>query len=453
MGSSSRLFGTDGIRGRANEGALTPEGAVAFGRAVAATFRATGGPLVIGRDTRISGPMLEQGVASGASQMGVDVLLLGVIPTPAVAYLTQQLKGCAGIVISASHNPYEDNGLKVFQADGFKCDDALEAKLEALILGDALRGGTAREGKIGRVENWPDAAERYADLAVKTYGQGLDLKGVRVVVDAGNGAAYRTTPLVLQALGAEIHALNVKPDGININANCGSTHPEQMQAATKKFGARLGLAHDGDADRLLVCDETGSMLDGDEMLAVIGLDLLRRGLLAKKTLVATVMSNLGLDECIAAAGGKVLRSGVGDRYVLELMLKHNLNLGGEQSGHMILRDYNTTGDGLVTALELLRIMQATGRPLSDLRQGLTKYPQLLVNLKVQKRIPLEELPEVAEAVRAVEAELGKAGRVLLRYSGTEPKIRLLVETRDPALLQPTTDRILACLRGNLTIIE
>ena len=452
MGTQSRLFGTDGIRGRANEGPLTPEGAVAFGRAVAAKFGQPGKPLIIGRDTRLSGPMLEQAVAAGAAAMGVDVLLLGVVPTPAVAFLTRHLKGCAGIVISASHNPFEDNGLKIFKNDGMKCDDALEAEIEALILGDGLRTQGVTADKIGGIEIWPDSATSYAELAVKAYGNDLDLHGVRVVVDAGHGAAYETTPQVLRALGAEVRTLNVEPNGININANCGSTHPELIQQATKDFGAQIGLSHDGDADRLICCDETGSLLDGDEMLAVIGLDLIKRGKLAKNTLVATVMSNLGLDECFAAAGGKILRAGVGDRYVLEQMLAHDLNVGGEQSGHVILRDHNTTGDGLVTALELLRIIKTTGQPLSQLRLGMKKYPQLLVNVKVRERIPLDQLPEVTDTVKALEKELGSNGRILLRYSGTEPKIRLLVETRDEALLQPTADRVLASIKKHLAVI-
>jgi phosphoglucosamine mutase len=449
MGILSRLFGTDGIRGRANEEPLTPEFAVAFGRAVAAKFGPAGGPIVIGRDTRISGPMLEQAVASGIAAMGVDVLLAGVVPTPAVAFLTRHLSGCAGIVISASHNPFEDNGLKIFNGQGLKCDDALELEMEALILGESLRRQGATGAKIGRIEAWPNGAARYAELAVKAYGAHLDLHGVRVVVDCGNGAAYETTPLVLRALGAEVLTLNVEPNGININAGCGSTHPELIQKATRDFGAQIGLSHDGDADRLICCDETGSLLDGDEMLAVIGLDLLKRGKLANKTLVATVMSNLGLDECFAAAGGKILRAGVGDRYVLELMLAHDLNVGGEQSGHVILRDHNTTGDGLVTAIELLRIMKSTGKPLSQLRLGMTRYPQLLVNLKVRERIPLDQLPEVTDTVKAIEKELGSNGRILLRYSGTEPKIRLLVETRDEALLQPVVDRVLVPIRKHL----
>jgi len=253
----------------------------------------------------------------------------------------------------------------------------------------------------------------------------------------------------LRALGAEVLALNIEPNGVNINADCGSTHPEWIRKATRDFGAQIGLSHDGDADRLICCDETGSLLDGDEMLAVIGLDLLKRGRLAQKTVVATVMSNLGLDECFAAAGGKILRAGVGDRYVLELMLANDLNVGGEQSGHVILRDYNTTGDGLVAALELLRIIQATGEPLSRLRLAMRKYPQLLVNLKVRERIPLDQLPEVTETVKAVEKDLGSTGRILLRYSGTEPKIRLLVETRDEALLQPVADRVLAPIKKHL----
>jgi phosphoglucosamine mutase len=449
MGVQSRLFGTDGIRGRANEGPLTPEMAVAFGRAVATKFGQLSKPVIIGRDTRISGPMLEQAVAAGVAAMGVNVLLLGVVPTPAVAFLTRHLHGCAGVVISASHNPFEDNGLKIFKSDGMKCDDALELEIEVLILGDSLPRQGATGTKIGRIETWPDGATRYAELAVKAYGEGLDLRGVRVVVDAGHGAAWETTPLVLRALGAEVLALNVEPNGVNINAGCGSTYPELIQKATRDFGAQIGLSHDGDADRLICCDETGSLLDGDEMLAVIGLDLLKRGKLAQKTLVATVMSNLGLDECFTAAGGKILRAGVGDRYVLELMLAHDLNVGGEQSGHVILRDHNTTGDGLVTALELLRIMKTTGEPLSKLRLGMKKYPQLLVNLKVRERIPLDQLPEVTETVKTIEKELGSNGRILLRYSGTEPKIRLLVETRDEALLQPVADRVLVPLRKHL----
>jgi phosphoglucosamine mutase len=444
---AAHLFGTDGIRGRAGEGYLTAAWAERFGRAVALKFGAPGRPIVIGRDTRASGPMLEQAVAAGAAAMGANVMLLGVVPTPAIAFLTRHLSGAAGIVISASHNPYEDNGLKLFTGAGFKCDDALEAELEALILGEPLR--PAPGTPEGSITAWPDAAARYSQLAVEAYGGDLDLRGVKVVVDAGNGAAFVTTPAVLRALGAEVFALNVEPDGVNINAGCGSTYPETMAKATCDFGAAIGLAHDGDADRLIVCDETGSLLDGDEMLAVIGLDLLRVGKLAKQTLVATVMSNLGLDECFAAAGGKIIRAGVGDRYVLEQMLAHDLNVGGEQSGHVILRDHNTTGDGLVTALELLRIMRRTGRPLSELRRGLRKYPQQLVNVKVRERIPLEEIPEIANEVCAVEKELGTQGRILLRYSGTEPKIRLLVETRDQAMLQPVVNRLLAPIRKHL----
>jgi phosphoglucosamine mutase len=449
--AQSRLFGTDGIRGRFNEEPLTLELAAAFGRAVASRFGREGRPIVIGRDTRVSGPLLESAVASGIAAMGVDVLLVGVVPTPAIAFLTRHLQGGAGVVISASHNPFEDNGLKIFQQDGLKCDDALELELEGLILGNVLREQEKNGMTAGNVRTWPDAARRYAELAVKTYGEGLDLRGLRIVVDAGNGAAFQTTPDVLRALGADVVTLHVEPDGVNINANCGSTYPGVIQQAVKASGAHIGFSHDGDADRLICCDETGSLLDGDEMLAVIGLDWLRRGKLAQKTVVATVMSNLGLDECFAKAGGKVLRAGVGDRYVLEQMLAHDLNLGGEQSGHIILRDYNTTGDGLVTALELLRIMKVSGEPVSRLRQGLRKYPQLLVNVKVRERIPLDQLPEVTGTVKAIEKELGNKGRILLRYSGTEPKIRLLVETRDEALLQPTADRVLAPIRKHLAV--
>jgi phosphoglucosamine mutase len=443
----ARLFGTDGIRGRANEGPLTPAGARAFGRSVALKFGVPGKPVAIGRDTRESGPMLEEAVASGIAEMGVDVLLLGVLPTPAIAVMSRKAGARAAIVISASHNPWEDNGLKLFNDRGFKCDDALELELEALILGEPPRPAATP----GRIKSMPDAEARYIELAVLTYGADLDLTGMTLVVDAGNGAAFVTTPEVLEKLGATVHTLNAAPDGRNINANCGSTHPEEMTAVVTEKKADLGLAHDGDADRLIVCDETGSLLDGDEMLAVIGLDLLRQGKLAKQTIVATVMSNLGLDECFAAAGGKVLRAGVGDRYVLEQMLAHNLNVGGEQSGHVILLDHNTTGDGLVTALELLRIMRRTGQPLSELRRGLRKYPQQLVNVKVRERIPLEQIPEIADEVRAVEKELGSQGRVLLRYSGTEPKIRLLVETKEEAMLEAVVARLLLPIQKHLGV--
>jgi len=453
MGAQSRLFGTDGIRGCANTGPLTLEGAVAFGRAVAAKFGQPGKRILIGRDTRISGPMLESAVSAGIAAMGVDVGLLGILPTPAIAYLTRQNKESAGIVISASHNPYEDNGLKIFNAQGLKCDDALEDELEKLILSDELRGKGVTGGKIGRVEALAHPVARYTGLMLGRYTLGspgrVDLRGVKIVVDAGNGAAFETTPRVLRGLGAEVIPLNVQPNGVNINAGCGSTHPEGMQKAVRENSAHLGLAHDGDADRLICCDEKGDLLDGDEVLAVIGLSMLKRGKLAKNTLVATVMSNLGLDECFAAAGGKILRAGVGDRYVLEMMLKNDLNVGGEQSGHVILKDINSTGDGLVTALELLRIMQDNGELLSKLRQGMRKYPQLLVNLKVREKIPLEQLPEVTDAVKQVEKDLGDKGRVLLRYSGTEPKIRLLVETREESQLQPVVDRILAPIKKAL----
>ncbi len=441
----ARLFGTDGIRGRANEGPLTAAGARAFGRAVALKFGSPGQPVAIGRDTRESGPLLEEAVASGSAEMGIDVLLLGVLPTPAIAVMSRQANACAAVVISASHNPWEDNGLKLFNAEGFKCDDALELELEKLIMEEAPPPAT----RPGRITSMADAAEHYVEFAATTYGADLDLTGMTLVVDAGHGAAFFTTPAVLEKLGATVRTINAAPDGRNINAGCGSTHPEEMASLVAETRADLGLAHDGDADRLIVCDETGSLLDGDEMLAVIGLDLLREGKLASKTIVATVMSNLGLDECFAAAGGKVLRAGVGDRYVLEQMLAHNLNVGGEQSGHVILRDYNTTGDGLVTALELLRIMRRTGKPLSELRRGLRKYPQQLVNVRVRERIPLEQIPEIADEIRAVEKELGSQGRVLLRYSGTEPKIRLLVETKDEAMLEAVVARLLRPIQKHL----
>lgn len=442
------LFGTDGIRGQANQYPMTAEVALRLGRAMAHHFQAKSGglPILIGRDTRQSGPMLEHAVAAGVASMGGDVLLAGVLPTPAIALLTRSLPALASVVISASHNSYEDNGLKIFQGNARKCSDAVELELTQLICSDALKGKEPM-GAVGRISKLEGAAQKYIELVLGLFSKELDLTGMRIAVDLANGAAYRTTPQVLESLGATVAVINQQPDGCNINLKCGSTYPEVIARHTLDAKAHVGFAHDGDADRVIFADETGAVLDGDEVLAILGLDLLRRGKLSAQTLVATVMSNLGLDECLRAAGAEVVRSAVGDRYVFEQMLAKNLNLGGEQSGHVILRDYNESGDGLLTALQLLCVMRTTGKPLSELRRCMRKYPQLLVNMPVREKRPINEMPEVVAAVRAVESELGTTGRVLLRYSGTEKKIRLLLEAREEGLLQPLADRVLSPIKA------
>jgi phosphoglucosamine mutase len=439
---SRKLFGTDGIRGRAYEYPIVPEVAFRLGQVVAREFgTAEKNVVVIGRDTRQSGPMLEQALAEGVMDQGGEVALLGVLPTPGVAVVSKQLHAAAGVVISASHNPFEDNGLKVFQGDGWKCDDALEARLEAgLQAVEAPRSNPVK----GRQREVLDAAARYREVARASL-SGMDLRGVKIAVDCANGAACHTTPETLRELGAEVIVIHDRPDGQNINRNCGSTHPEEIQALVRATGAQIGLSHDGDADRLICSDETGAIVDGDEILAMVALDHLQRGALAGKTLVATVMSNLGLDEAVEKAGGRVLRTAVGDRYVLEAMRAHGLNVGGEQSGHLIFRDYATTGDGLIAALQVLRVMKTRQLPLSVLRGVMAKYPQTLLNLKVREKIPLEQLPEIQTALGQAEKTLNGAGRVLLRYSGTEAKIRLLVEAREEVVLQS----VVAAMRSAL----
>jgi phosphoglucosamine mutase len=446
-----KLFGTDGIRGKANQYPVTPEIALKLGRAIAHVFHHTGArpQIVIGKDTRLSGYMLESALVSGITAMGVDVALLGPLPTPAVAHLTRTLRAAAGIMISASHNPFEDNGIKIFQGDGYKCPDELEKKIEDLVLENSLDRLIPASNEIGHAVRIDHADARYAEMAKDSFPATLNLVGLKIAVDCANGAAYKTTPRVLSELGAEVSVFHNEPNGTNINERCGSTHPEVIQALVRQTGAHLGISHDGDADRLICSDEAGVLVDGDEILAMIALDHLRRGTLAGNTLVATVMSNFGLDECLAAAGGKVVRTDVGDRYVIEEMVKHNLNVGGEQSGHLIFRDHATTGDGLISALQVLRIMKESGQPLSQLRTCLKKYPQLLINEKIREKRPLDQIPSVQDAIRAVEKEIGSRGRVFLRYSGTENKVRLLLEAPDNSRFESWAEQILAPLRKEL----
>jgi len=441
--SGRRLFGTDGIRGAANRHPVTPEVALRLGRAAGFLLRRGGAArprFVIGRDTRRSGAMLEAALVAGLHSVGADALLAGVVPTPAVACLVKELGAAGGVVISASHNPAEDNGLKLFGGDGYKLDDALEERLEALILTEEIDAVRAGGGDVGISEPIADAALRYGAIARSSV-PGMSLHGMKIAVDCANGASFRTTPDVLRALGATLSVFHADPDGLNINEGCGSTRSEEISRLVKETRAQIGISHDGDADRLVLCDETGEVVDGDEILAMTALDAIKRGTLAARTLVATVMSNFGLDESIAAAGGKVVRTAVGDRYVVEAMRRGDFSIGGEQSGHLIFRDHGTTGDGLIAALQVLRIMTESVRPLSELRRCLKKYPQAQRNLRVKEKPPIESLKEVSSLVKETEAALAGKGRVLLRYSGTEPKVRLLIEGPDDAMINVAADKI------------
>jgi phosphoglucosamine mutase len=438
-----KIFGTDGVRGRANIEPVTAETALKLGRAAGHVFKnlareARGGgrhKIVIGKDTRLSGYMLENALSSGVLSMGVDVLFIGPLPTPGVAYVTRSLRADAGIVITASHNPYDDNGIKFFRPDGYKLDDAIEAQIEGLVFSGEIENIRPTAGEIGKAVRIDDALGRYIEYAKSSIPRGMTLEGMRVVVDCAHGAAYKSTPCVLRELGAEVIVYGNQPDGTNINKECGSMHPELMCQKVREHKAQLGIAHDGDADRVLLCDETGTMIDGDDIMAVAARDLLEQGTLAEKTVVTTVMSNAGLEIFIRKLGGRVVPTAVGDRNVIDEMLRHGYNFGGEQSGHLIFRDHSTTGDGLVSALQILRIMKTAGTPLSKLARCWTRYPQLVVNIRVREKKPFDQLNGVLDLVAAAEKELKpSSGRVLLRYSGTEPKARLLLEGPDSAVL-------------------
>ncbi len=455
MNAPKKIFGTDGVRGVANIEPVTAETALRLGRAAGHVFKnlesqARGRgrhKIVLGKDTRLSGYMLENAISSGILSMGVDVLFIGPLPTPGVAYVTRSLRADAGIVITASHNPYADNGIKFFRADGYKLDDKVEDRIENLVFSGEIETIRPTAEAIGKAVRIDDALGRYIEYAKSSFPRGLSLEGMRVVVDCANGAAYKSTPCVLRELGAEVIVYGNQPDGMNINKECGSMHPEQMCQKVREHQACIGIAHDGDADRVILCDETGALIDGDDIMAIAGLEMLAQGTLGEKTVVSTVMSNAGLDAVITKAGGKVLRTAVGDKNVIDEMLRNGFNLGGEQSGHMIFRDYSSTGDGLVAALQLLRIMKAKDAPLSKLAQCWTRYPQLVTNVRVREKKPFEQLNGLNKLVTEAENELkAQGGRLLLRYSGTEPKARLLLEGRDKAALEAWSTKILAVIK-------
>lgn len=426
----TRLFGTDGIRGVANL-ELTPELALRVGcAAVKVMARDNARPfLVVGRDTRISGSMLESALVAGICSCGGRVELLGVVPTPAVAFLTAHKGADAGVVISASHNPARDNGIKFFHRSGFKLPDELEMEMEELIEGDALNDRPNGDG-VGCVSPAPEAGELYLDHLLSATSP--DLSGMKAVVDCAHGAVHRLAPMLLERLGAKVTVINASPDGLNINCDCGSTHTESLQRAVLEEEADLGLAFDGDADRMLAVDERGRLVDGDFIMAICALHMRDRGTLKGGAMVTTVMTNLGFHRAMQREGIGVRVTQVGDRYVLERMLEEGLNLGGEQSGHIIFRDHATTGDGLLTSIKLLEVMAESGRALSDLCGVMERIPQVLVNVKVRDREAVERSPVIAEALRVWEDKLAEEGRVLLRPSGTEPVVRIMVEALDPA---------------------
>jgi phosphoglucosamine mutase len=458
MSRTKRIFGTDGVRGTANIEPVTAETALKLGQAAAHVFKNLHSEsrgrgkhkIVIGKDTRLSGYMLENALSSGVLSMGVDVLFIGPLPTPGVAYVTRSLRADAGIVITASHNPYDDNGIKFFHADGYKLNELIEAQIEKLVFSGQIEKIRPTAKEIGKAVRIDDALGRYIEFAKGTFPRNLTLDGLRVVVDCAHGAAYKSTPCVLRELGAQVIVYGNQPDGLNINKDCGSMHPEHFCRLVREHHAHMGIAHDGDADRVLLCDENGALIDGDDILAIIALEMLARGTLAHKTLAATVMSNAGLDAAIVAAGGRTVRTPVGDQNVLARMLADDLNVGGEQSGHIIARDFSTTGDGLIAALQVLRVMKTKGKPLSELARCWTRFPQLLTNIVVREKKPLETLPAVSRLVSEAEACLKpQGGRILLRYSGTEPKVRLLLEGRDASVIEEWNRKISSALKEEL----
>ncbi|XOF33129.1 MAG: phosphoglucosamine mutase [Candidatus Electrothrix sp. YB6] len=427
-----QLFGTDGVRGVANTYPMTTEIAMQLGRAIAFIVKNTSKRhhIVIGKDTRVSGYMIENALAAGICSMGVDVQLLGPLPTPGIAFITTSMRADAGVVISASHNPFQDNGIKIFSRDGFKLPDETELDIEDLIFSQkmaALRPVADQVGKASRID---DACGRYIVFLKHTFPAQYTLDDFHIVLDCAHGATYKVAPHVFSELGAKVTCIGVEPDGRNINQNCGALHPEVMAEKVKQLGADIGLALDGDGDRLIVCDENGAVVDGDHIMAICAAELMRRRKLKKKTLVATVMSNMGLEKVMQERDGQLLRTKVGDRYVVETMRAKGYNFGGEQSGHLIFLDHNTTGDGILAALQLLAIMIKKNKPLSELAGIMTSYPQVLENVRMSSRIAPEQIQGFPEALQAAEEQLGERGRILVRPSGTEPVIRVMAEGED-----------------------
>lgn len=426
---SGRLFGTDGMRGTVNSAPMTVDTALRLGLAAGIRFRR--GPhnhrVVIGKDTRLSGYMFESALTAGLCAAGMHVIMTGPLPTPAISFLTRNMRADLGVVISASHNPYYDNGIKFFDADGFKLPDRTENEIADMVLNPDYEWPYPESHKVGRATKIEDAGGRYIVYTKSCFPAHLTLSGLRIVVDCANGASYKVAPLALEELGAEVFRIGCSPNGTNINDHSGSLFPDVVAAKVRELRADVGLALDGDADRLIVVDEHGTILDGDQLMALCAQSMMARGELPGNLLVGTVMSNLALEIFMREHGGTLLRTPVGDRYVVEAMRREGAMLGGEQSGHLIFRHYSTTGDGLLAALQILRIMREKEKPLSELANLLTPFPQKLINVRVEQKLPFEAKPAIGEAVKHIEEDLGERGRVLLRYSGTESLCRIMVE--------------------------
>ncbi len=444
---SRKLFGTDGVRGQANSFPMTAEMALRLGAAAGRFFRRDGSTshrVVIGKDTRLSGYMLENALTAGLTSTGMNVLLLGPVPTPAVGFLTRSMRADLGVMISASHNPHQDNGIKFFGPDGFKLSDDAEAEIEAMLEGDVT---LAQPQDIGRAKRIDDGRGRYQEFVKTTFPTGLRLDGLKVVIDCANGAAYRAAPDVLWELGAEVIPVGVSPNGTNINENCGSTHTQTAAEAVVAHQAHVGISLDGDADRVMILDETGQVADGDQIMALLAGRWAEEGRLNGSTLVATVMSNLGLERHLARKGLRLERTAVGDRYVVEAMRRGGFNLGGEQSGHIVMTDYATTGDGLIAGLQFLAEMARTGKPASQLIRQFESVPQMLKNVRFPAGAKPLDAPSVQAAIAAHEAGIAGKGRILIRKSGTEPLIRVMAECEDEALLREVVDGIVAAVEA------
>lgn len=449
-----KIFGTDGVRGIANQHPMTSEMAMAIGRATSfllcgRDLRRTPPKVVIGKDTRLSGYMLENALSAGFCSMGARVYLVGPLPTPGIAFITRSMRADAGVIISASHNPYQYNGIKIFDRFGYKLPDEKEREVERLIQSDELDKVRPTSEHIGRASRIDDAIGRYIVYLKDTFPQDLNLEGIRVVLDCANGAAYKVAPIVFEELGAEVFPIHCAPNGMNINDGCGAVHPQSMAQAVHQHRAEIGIALDGDADRLILSDEKGEIVDGDQVLAICGLHMLQEGRLKKNTLAITAMSNIGLDMAIRNAGGQTVQTQVGDRYIVETMRKQGLNLGGEQSGHIVFLDHNTTGDGIIAALNILSIMKKTGKPLSELKKQVTLFPQVLENVVVKNKRDFKDVPAILDIIKKIEKALGTRGRVVVRYSGTEPLARVMVEGEDDLQIRAYAQEICHTLRAQL----
>ncbi|MEW6136740.1 MAG: phosphoglucosamine mutase [Thermodesulfobacteriota bacterium] len=441
---SRKLFGTDGVRGVANLEPMTAETALKLGRALAHVSSPRHDKrhrILVGKDTRASGYMLETALCAGICSAGADVLLVGPMPTPGIAFLTADMRCDAGAVISASHNPFEDNGIKFFSRDGFKLSDEDENQIEEFFFSNGSGHPAPTADNIGRAIRIDDALGRYVVFLKSAVPKETSFEGIRVVLDCANGAAYKAAPLVFEELGSDVHARAVNPDGTNINENCGSLHPEAMCKEVRNVGAHVGIALDGDADRAIFADERGREVDGDQIMGLIARDMIKRGTLRRNTLVATVMSNMGLEVAMKEMGGALVRTPVGDRYVVERMRADGYNFGGEQSGHLIFLDRNTSGDGILSALQVLDVMVRTGKPLSELASAVTKFPQVLRNVEVQQRKDLSDVPEVDRIIRESENRLGPKGRLLVRYSGTQPLCRVMAEGEDETEVRAVVETV------------